>query len=133
MNSRTKHYSFLPCAGVSNVGRLTLEGATDYAAEISGNVISIAAIASGAESLLQSQKAPIVVIDGCEKCCATAILKSRGLSATYHLAVTDLGITKEKRINASEEEVQLVKDGIEACCNEVDGLYPRMTGSCGCI
>ena len=74
-------YILLPCAGISTVGRLSLDVSLDFAEKRDACVKSVAAIAAGVESLDISKMECVVVVDGCEKCCVDRVLKEKRLTA----------------------------------------------------
>ena len=52
-----------------------------FAEKKSSSVKSIAAVAANSESFDDSDMIQVVVVDGCEKCCAYKILKGKNLTA----------------------------------------------------
>jgi uncharacterized metal-binding protein len=131
-NMENKEYILLPCAGASNVGRLSLAASLEFADDRQGTVWSIAKVACGEEPMKCSASAVIVVVDGCASGCAAKILQSKGITPKAHLLLSDLGIVKEERAEPEADELQLVKDGIEAGCNTTDTSFPRLAGGCCC-
>lgn len=125
-------YILLPCSGVSTVGRLTLDVSKTFAEKKSSSVKSIAAVAADSESFDDSDMVQVVVIDGCDKCCGHKILKMKNLTAKYHLILSDLGIEKQGSEDILAEDYELAMDGLEACCTEIGGTFPRIAGACGC-
>ena len=125
-------YILLPCGGVSAAGRLTLAVSRTFAEKKSSSVKSIAAVAADSESFDDSDMTQVVVVDGCEKCCVHKILEVKNLTAKYHLILSDLGIEKQSSEDILEEDYELAMDGLEACCTEVGGTFPRIAGACGC-
>lgn len=129
---KTKKYILLPCAGASKAGRLSLAAALEFADEQGGTVWSVAKLACGQEPARSAAKAAIVSVDGCATGCGSRILQAKGITVKAHLLISDLGIVKEEKVDFSPDELQLVKDGIEACCSEADNIFPRLAGGCGC-
>lgn len=127
----------VPCGGLSNVGQLTLLGSKDYAEKNRALLFSIAKVACGGCGLARD-RGRLLIVDGCDEICGRKIVEQQGQKPDYHLILTDLGIEKQDRtsetLNADEKAgiIELVVDGIEACCAEVDGVFPQMTGPCGC-
>ncbi len=125
-------YILLPCAGASNIGRLSLAASLEFASEQGGTVWSIARVSCGEEPTTFSARAAIVAVDGCATGCGARILLAKGIDPKAHLLISDLGIAKEERADTDADELQLVKDGIEACCSDADNIFPRLAGACGC-
>jgi uncharacterized metal-binding protein len=121
-------YILLPCGGVSTAGCLTLAVSREFAEKKSSSVRSIAAVAAACESFDDSDMIHVVVVDGCEKCCVHKILKGKNLTAKYHLILSDLGIEKESNGDIVEGDYELAMDGLEACCADVGGTFPRIAG-----
>lgn len=132
MNMKVKDYILLPCAGASNVGRLTLAASHEFAKEKNGTVWSVARVACGEEPGADVAGAAIVAVDGCATGCAARILLGKGITPKAHLLVSDLGIGKDETVDTDPDELQLVKDGIEASCSVADYIFPRLAGACCC-
>lgn len=130
-NMKAKDYILLPCAGASNVGRLTLAASHEFTEEKGGTIWSVAKVACGEEPKFDAA-GPIVAVDGCATGCAARILLARGITPKAHLLVSDLGIGKDETTDFDADELQLVKDGIEASCSEAAVYFPRVAGACCC-
>jgi uncharacterized metal-binding protein len=129
---RPKEYILLPCAGASNVGRLTLAASREFIEEKGGTVWSVARVACGEEQAACPAGTAIVAVDGCATGCAARILQEKGIIPKAHLLISDLGIGKDRTADTDPDELQLVKDGIEASCSDADTIFPRLAGACGC-
>lgn len=122
----------LACSGASNVGQLTNQACVELTQEGFGKMFCLAGVGGRLQGFIQSVKdAPeLVVLDGCEKGCAKAIMQEAGLPLRGYVVLTQQGIAKNKDLNLKREQVDQVK-------NLVRGARPPMLmaapgGSCGC-
>ena len=122
----------LPCSGASNVGQLSNNAAVELHREGYGRLYCLAGIGAGREIFItEARKARILIaVDGCEAGCATLLLEKNGMACTQHLIVTDLGIAKTTDLTSAPENLQLVKDAIQACCAEAKPIV--RLGGCMC-
>jgi uncharacterized metal-binding protein len=122
----------LPCSGASNVGQLSNNAAVELHRQGFGKLSCLAGIGAGIEIFIaEAQKARILIaIDGCETGCARLLLEKKGMACTQHLIVTDLGIEKTTDLTPNPENLQLVKDAIQACCAEAKPIV--RLGGCMC-
>lgn len=78
----------------------------------------------------------IFALDGCECSCTAVLLEQEHLVPAHHLIITDLGIEKTETENFSDAELELVRDGIYACCADVgtDNMSFAMSKpKCACM
>lgn len=124
--------AILPCAGASNVGQLASNAGVALHQEGFGRLYCLAGIGAGLEAFTtEARKARIIiVIDGCQQCCAKLLLAKNGMACSHHLVVTDLGIVKKADLTPDPESLQLVKDAIQACCSEAKPIV--RLGGCLC-
>ena len=122
----------LPCSGASNVGQLGNNAAAELQREGYGKLHCLAGIGAGMESFItEAQKARILIaIDGCETGCARHLLEKNGMACRQHLIITDLGVEKNTDLTPDPENLQLVKDAIQACCAEAKPIV--RLGGCMC-
>ncbi|MBB5348849.1 putative zinc-binding protein [Desulfoprunum benzoelyticum] len=122
----------LPCAGACSVGQLSHQAAVELTAAGFGRMYSLAAIAAGLPSAAADagKVRMIVAIDGCDTGCSRRILEQRGIGCNHQLIITDLGIDREDGLQIDGEQLQLVKDAIQACCAEVQPIV--RLGGCMC-
>ena len=122
--------NIVPCCGVCNLGRLSVEAGRIISEQNDGNLFSLGSVAAGFEHLEKIEN--ILVIDGCEKACAATVLRSLHVKIKWSLIVTRLGIEKSEEGHTSEDDLLLVVDGVEAACVDLGGQVPNVNGLCGC-
>ena len=108
----------LVCSGASNVGQLSNRAAVELTQEGFGKMFCLAGIGGGLSGFVQSAKdvPSMIAVDGCEVGCAKAILEKTEVPLKYYIALTDLGIKKNKDFNLKHHEVQRVKKEIKKIC-----------------
>lgn len=128
----TEDILLLPCSGACSVGQLSHQGAVELTAAGFGRMYGPAAIAAGlAAALADAGRArKVVAIDGCESACSRRILDNNGIGCTHHLIITTLGIDRNDSLEITAEDLDLVKDAIEACCVEARPII--RLGGCMC-
>ena len=105
----------LNCSGSSNVGQLANDGVKVLCSKTKMIHASLPKVLTDQEILPeQSDTSIIALVDGCEKQCVKKLMESKRLEVKNHLVITDLGIEKKKLAEYTEEELQLVIDGIKA-------------------
>lgn len=72
---------------------------------------------------------PLLAIDGTEDNLSFHELVKTGNTPTFHLVVSELGITNAEGVPFTEEELQLVLDAVEACCTIPD-ITPKFNCPC---
>lgn len=122
--------NIVPCCGVCNLGRLSVDAGRTVAEQNDGKLFSIGAVAAGFEDLEKIEN--ILVIDGCEKACAAKVLGSLHLKVKWSLVIDRLGIEKNVDGYTSEDDLLLVVDAVEAACVDLGDQVPNVNGSCGC-
>jgi uncharacterized metal-binding protein len=122
----------LPCSGACSVGQLSHQAVIELTGAGFGRMYSLAAIAAGlAAAIADAGKARMVVaVDGCEKGCSRRILERTGIGCRHHLIITTLGIDREDSLRIDNDNLQLVKDAIQACCAEARPII--RLGGCMC-
>ncbi len=122
----------LPCSGACSVGQLSHQAAVELTTAGFGRMYGFAAIAAGlAAAIADAGKVRMIVaIDGCATACSRQILEKTGIGCSNHLIITDLGIDWEDSLRIKNEDLQLVKDAIQACCAEVKPII--RLGGCMC-
>ncbi|MFH2126885.1 MAG: putative zinc-binding protein [Pseudomonadota bacterium] len=91
----------MACSGASNVGQLTNQACVELTQEGFGKMFCLAGVGGKLQGFIQSVKdAPeLVVLDGCEKGCAKAIMSEAGLPLRGYVVLTQQGIAKNKDLN----------------------------------
>lgn len=122
----------LPCSGACSVGQLSHQAAVELTAAGFGRMSSLAAIAAGPLPTIADtgKTCMVVVIDGCETECCRQFLEKIGIGCTSHLVITTLGIDRKDSLRIDGDDLQLVKDAIEACCAEARPII--RLGGCMC-
>lgn len=123
----------LPCAGVSNVGQLTIRAVQELVLEGKGEWVRYAQ--DGGLQELSSKKTgspPFIVVDGCEQQCERKRLEALNCDFEFHLSLSELGIEKTDYTEMVYEELQLVKDAIIAESTRLSERHPLIPGGCSC-
>jgi len=122
----------LPCSGACSVGQLSHQAVVELTGAGFGRMYSLAAIAAGlAAAVADAGKVRMVVaVDGCESGCSRRILEGTGVGCRHHLVITTLGIDREDSLQIDNDNLQLVKDAIQACCAEARPIV--RLGGCMC-
>jgi len=104
----------LACSGGSNVGQLSNQVAIELTQEGFGKISCLAGMGAHLSGFVQSGRdiPELVVIDGCEVCCAKGVLEHAEVPLRAYLVVTDLGIEKNKDMNLKREEIDRVKEAV---------------------
>lgn len=118
----------VPCCGVCNLGRLSVDAAQIAMQENGRKLISLGSFAAGHGQL--DPPADLLVINGCEKNCATVVIKRQNCKEKWGLTISDLGITKRDDGGYNKDDLTLVVDAIEAACVDVGDQVPKVTGAC---
>lgn len=128
------------CNGVSNVGCLSHNAASlvknKGRFDAHKSLSRLLATHDRSHNNYSLSEYEIFALDGCDCRCTATLLKRENLPATHHLIITDLGIEKEDKAEFSEDELNLVKDGIYACCADVgtDNMSFAMSKpKCACM
>lgn len=128
------------CSGVSNVGRLAHQGAS--LVQNKGRFDahkSLARLLTTHDRMHKGYPLPdyeIFALDGCECGCTAKLLQQEELPASHHLVITDLGIEKSEEEKFSDNELELVRDAIYACCADIgsDNMSFAMSKpKCACM
>ena len=108
----------LACSGGSNVGQLSNQAAVELTREGMGKMFCLAGIGGQLSGFVQSAKdvPQMVTIDGCSVGCAKAILEQAKVPVKNYIVVTELGIEKNKDFNLKSEDIQTVKNAMQAAC-----------------
>lgn len=108
----------LACSGGSNVGQLSNQAAVQLTQEGFGKMFCLAGIGAHLSGFVQSAKdvPAMVAIDGCPVGCAKKILEHAEVPQKAYIAITDLGIEKNKDFNLKREEIEKVKVAVKAAC-----------------
>lgn len=124
--------SLLPCGGMSGAGQTGVKAAIEFSQQGNCELLSIAELAVGNSPFPSPEMEKLVVIDGCQKKCGLTFVQNADVCPDSSLCLADLGIEhRPDSTDVDDEEVVLARDGIEACCNEVGDIFPRI-GGCSC-
>lgn len=113
----------LACSGGSNVGQLSNQAAVELTQEGFGKLFCLAGVGAHLSGFVQSARdiPNLVVIDGCEIGCAKGVLEQAGVPLRSYLAITDLGICKNKDMNLKREEIERVKQAVKEMHSKGEG------------
>ncbi|MBU1276514.1 MAG: putative zinc-binding protein [Proteobacteria bacterium] len=122
----------LACSGASNVGQLTNQACVELTQEGFGKMFCLAGVGGKLAGFIRSVKdAPeLVVLDGCEKGCAKAIMQEAGLPLRGYVVLTQQGIAKNKDFSLKRDEIEQVKNLVRRNKSPLGMAAPQ--GSCGC-
>jgi uncharacterized metal-binding protein len=118
----------VPCCGVCNLGRLSVDAAKVALKKDGRMLLSLGSVAASHEP--PDQRMDILAIDGCERKCVTVILQGQGLKQKWNLTISDLGISRRDDGSYDSEDIVLVADAIEAACVDVGDQVPKLNGTC---
>ncbi len=122
-----------PCAGNSNVGRLTLLAAQELILEDKGKWVYSTRITELQRLGNKSNGGPpFIVVDGCKEQCGRKYLEKLAYEPEFILSLADLGIENMKNTEFGDEDLQLVKDAIIAECTRLSERSPVIFSGCGC-
>lgn len=133
--SSSNNIMILACSGGSNVGQLSNQAAVELTQEGFGKMFCLAGVGAHLSGFVQSAKdvPAMIAIDGCPVGCAKKILEHAEIPQKAYLAITDLGIEKNKDLNLQREEIEKVKGAVKAACQDIkaDGAeYGCGPGGC---
>ncbi len=122
----------LACSGASNVGQLTNQACLELTQEGFGRMSCLAGVGGKLPGFIQAvrEAREVVVLDGCEKGCAKAIMHEAGLPLRGYVVLIQLGIVKNKDFNLRREEIEQVKDLVRRTGSPLGLAAPG--SSCGC-
>ncbi|TKB07168.1 putative zinc-binding protein [Desulforhopalus sp. IMCC35007] len=120
----------VPCCGVSNLGRLSVDAAQRVTEDGDAEVVALAFVASHGDGAWN--KDALLVIDGCDESCASRVLSLKKVKPKWVLDISTLGIEKTQNGNFSAEDLMLVVDAIEAACIDIDAQVPGCARGCAC-
>ena len=103
------------CSGVSNTGKLTTQTAISLMQRWPGRFIWTNAKKSAA-SLEEECRGghQIIVIDGCNDCCAGKKLAGTNTVPNVHIITTDLGIEKNGMADVQYHEIERVVAAVQS-------------------
>lgn len=105
-------FQIISCSGASNTGKYADEVARRLSQCGEVNMICLAKIAIGDQSLIKKikeQNIKIVVLDGCPFDCAEKILEKEDITNIIHINTTEFGITKGKTPFSVEKANEIVE------------------------
>ena len=73
---------------------------------------------------------PLLIIDGDSQRLMYKKVQELSFAPEFHLVVTDLGIETDENTGYNAEDLQLLKDGIQAECTPVGDATPQMNCPC---
>jgi uncharacterized metal-binding protein len=95
-----------------------------------GEVFALACVASSCNDTFNDNA--LLIINGCEKNCASKVLLAMNVKPRWTLDISTLGIIKTNIGICSDDDLSLVVDAIEAACTDVEAQIPGCTNGCGC-
>ena len=102
------------CSGVSNTGKLTTQAAISLMQRWPGRFLWTHAKKSTASLEEEcSGGEQIIVIDGCNDCCAGKKLAGTNTSLDVHIITTDLGIEKNGIADVQYHEIERVVAAVQ--------------------
>lgn len=121
----------LSCSGGSNVGQLANQAAVELTREGFGKMYCLAGVGGLLSGFVQSAKdaSQMVAIDGCSIGCAKAILEKADVTIKSYVALTDMGIEKNKDLDLKQKEIQRVKEAVRQACSQAQ---PKKSAKCCC-
>lgn len=123
-----------PCAGQANTGQIANLAAVELTEEGFGNIACVALLATGAEGLVKNAKNAddVVVIDGCQMCCAKKIAEAQGVPVGQHLVVADLGVVKGPSKDYTDDDIETVVSAAWEGQGKIEKKPDNGTCGCGC-
>jgi uncharacterized metal-binding protein len=115
MNERICHrFTIITCSGISNTGRLTTQAALTLLQRRPGEYVWIQAQQPAASLEAEIGEAEqVIVIDGCNDCCARKKLSSSRLTPHHHIIATELGIEKKGMAEVQYDEIGKVVAAVD--------------------
>jgi uncharacterized metal-binding protein len=105
-------FQIVSCSGASNTGEYADRVARMLSANSDANMICLAKVAIGDQTLIQkvkTQNTKIVVLDGCPINCAEKLLGREGIEDILHINTTYFGIVKGKTPYSDEKANEIVE------------------------
>jgi len=109
-------FTIITCSGISNTGKLTAQTGAALLHRCGGDVEAcVGARAAALEDAVRHAER-ILVLDGCEDCCAGKRVRALGAEPDLHIIATDCGIEKngmaEPRFDEIERLAAAVREAI---------------------
>lgn len=106
--------ALVTCSGISNTGKLTTQAAQILMQRKPGVYGWMHAKQSAASLEAEAGNAELViVIDGCNDCCATKKLTAAGIAPDVHIIATGLGIVKNGMADVQYHEIETVISAVD--------------------
>ena len=108
--TKKKNVLIYACSGGANVAEMSDRVSRQLMRDGQGTMFCLAGLGAEIPSMLQTAKDADLnlVIDGCPMDCARKIFEKQGLTNTRIIRVTDLGITKQKGVPVTAQELATV-------------------------
>lgn len=103
---------------------LIKQAIAELVAEGFGHVMQLEELSQDAPS------GPLLIIDGDSQRKLYKKVQMLSLAPDFYLVVTDLGIETDDNTGFAAEDLQLLKDGIQAECTLVEGAAPQINCPC---
>lgn len=102
-------FALVTCSGISNTGKLTTQAALMLMQLRPGQYVWMHAKQSSATLEADIGDAEqVIVIDGCEDCCAKKKISASCLTPHHHIIATELGIKKNGMGEVQYDEIEKV-------------------------
>lgn len=103
---------------------LIQRGATELVAEGFGTLTPLGELSQN------DHPTPLLVIDGDSQESLFKKVQALSIAPDFHLIVTDLGIETDEDTGFDSEDLQLLKDAVQAECTLVEGTAPQFNCPC---
>lgn len=102
------------CSGISNTGKLTTQAALSLMQRRPGR-FQWTHVKKSAASLDEEIRGGerVIVIDGCNDCCASKKVTETGARSHVHIIATDLGIEKNGMADVQYQEIERVVAAVQ--------------------
>lgn len=111
----SRHIVYYACAGGSNVGYASFEAARSLVKANKGKMACLAGVGGHVPTMVKTalEAEVVVCIDGCGIACARKAVEHVGAKPHIHVVATDLGIKKKYELDATQEDVDKVRQKVE--------------------
>ena len=114
MNDHERTVTLLTCSGISHTGQLTTYAANDLRQRWPGLIarhIRLTALSRALEDEVEGEDC-LVIVDGCEECCAKKRVDALEIDPALYIVATREGITKRGMEEARYDEIEVLSRAI---------------------